>query len=63
MFTLLDNDGRYTMNLEYCGYTKPKYVVRFLGEWVACFDNKVDGHACINAHAQNRNKILGGELC
>jgi len=60
---LLNNDGRYSLNLEYCGYSKPKYVVRFLGIWVACFDSKVDGHICINAHAENRNKILSGVLC
>lgn len=55
-----DKDARYTINLEYCGYVKPKYVVRFLGEWVSCFDSRIDGQVCINAHAENRNKILSG---
>ncbi len=30
----LTNDRRYSVNSEWCGYDKPRYVARFCGEWI-----------------------------
>jgi hypothetical protein len=34
------NDARYSIDLEWCGFDKPKYVLRFCDEWVDCFQSK-----------------------
>lgn len=33
----LKSDKRYSINLEYCGYEEPRYVLRFCDEWVDSF--------------------------
>jgi hypothetical protein len=37
--------GRYSINPEYCGYAQPKYVVRFCGTWIGCYDTKKQADA------------------
>ena len=34
------NDARYSIDLEWCGYKEPMYVLRFCDEWVDCFQFK-----------------------
>ena len=36
----IKSDKRYTITLEYCGYEKPKYVLRFCDDWIDCFTFK-----------------------
>lgn len=36
----IKSDKRYTITLEYCGYEKPRYVLRFCDEWVESFQFK-----------------------
>lgn len=31
----LKSDPRYTVTLEHCGDTAPRFIVRFCGEWVS----------------------------
>ena len=31
----VQQDNRFTIKKEYCGYDKPRYVVRFCGEFLA----------------------------
>ena len=33
-------DSRYSIDLEWCGYESPRYVLRFCDEWVECFQFK-----------------------
>jgi len=28
------SDNRYTITKEFCGYEKPRFVLRFCGEWI-----------------------------
>ena len=33
-------DERYAINLEYCGYTERKWVLRFCLKWIGAFDTR-----------------------
>lgn len=33
------SDQRYTIQREYCGYDKPRFVLRFCGDYLASFTN------------------------
>jgi len=39
-FYPIKSDARYSIDLEWCGYERPKYVLRFCDEWVDCFQFK-----------------------
>jgi len=41
LITPKDLDDRYTTNLEYCGYEKPKYVSRFCDEYLGTHNSKL----------------------
>ena len=44
MYRPIEKDARWTITREYCGYEKPRFVVRFCDEWVgsrAYFDSAV----------------------
>jgi hypothetical protein len=49
--TRMKTDARYTITREFCGYKKPRYVVRFCGDWIASFGSRR------NAVARRNNEI------
>ena len=53
MITLAD--ARYTIAREYCGYSSPRWVARFCGEWIG--QDKFKSGAVMHciAHADNRS--------
>lgn len=50
----LRSDRRYTWSLEFCGYAKPKWILRFCDEWVACFDT--EGAAMMRAMGESAKR-------
>lgn len=36
----MKKDRRYTINREYCGYSKPRWVVRFCGVWCGSYHDR-----------------------
>lgn len=53
-------DGRYSVNLEYCGYSYPLHIVRFCDEKIgACQDEYRASHVMMK-HWDDRQSILKG---
>tara|TARA_R100000406_G_scaffold35135_1_gene23241 strand:+ start:1181 stop:1405 length:225 start_codon:yes stop_codon:yes gene_type:complete len=52
-------DGRYSINLEYCGYKEPHYVARFCDEYLGCKLTKSDATIIALEH---RMEFLEGLL-
>lgn len=47
-------DSRYTLNLEWCGYAKPRYVVRFCGDWIGQYESKTQALTAALKHNKER---------
>lgn len=56
----MKHDERYTLNLEYCGYEKPRYVMRFCGEWLGQAETKNDAAMFYIAHSDERERAMKG---
>ena len=52
------NDERYQLNLEWCGYAKQRYVLRFCGEWLGSYETKKEGMLQAIFHDDERNYKL-----
>jgi hypothetical protein len=51
-------DARFTLSREYCGYARPRWVLRFCGEWIKSYSNKRSAEAGrINAINQRRASL------
>ena len=48
-------DSRYSINLEFCGYSKARYVVRFCGDYIGHAKSKNSAEAIANKHKELRN--------
>lgn len=55
------SDARFTLTREFCGYAKPRYVLRFCGEWVRSFTCKRNAEAGRIAAIRNRQAELADE--
>jgi hypothetical protein len=54
------SDARYTVNLEYCGYSVPMYCPRFCGEAIGCCHTfERAAHVC-QTHKTDRDNVLTG---
>lgn len=51
-------DARYTLSREYCGYAKPRYVVRFCDEWVGQDETKSGAAMIYIAHVDARQRQI-----
>lgn len=51
-------DKRYSIALEYCGYAKRRWVVRFCGEWIGTGKNRADAEAIARQHTAARTLAL-----
>lgn len=49
-------DGRYSVQLERCGYSTPRWVTRYLGEWLEQNETK---NGAIFAALDHRRETLG----
>lgn len=59
----LKSDPRYTITREWCGHEKPRFIVRFCGEWVS--DHTTQGAALMRATgeaAQRRGCLVLEEV-
>jgi hypothetical protein len=45
-------DKRYTITLEFCGYSTARYVARFCGEWLGKSDRQYGAWIIANQHKQ-----------
>jgi len=54
----MENDKRYTHDLEYCGYSVPLHVVRFCGDRIGAARNEIKAQHIIEKHMKERDKIL-----
>ena len=48
-------DERYSVQLEYCGYEKPRYVLRFCDEFIGSFPGKPQAALRAVGHRDERN--------
>lgn len=55
------DDPRYTLTREYCGYSEPRYVVRFCDDWVGQDKTKAGATMLYIAHSDARQRKLKGE--
>lgn len=51
-------DSRYSIDLEFCGYETPHYVVRFCGDWVGSMDNAQNAEQLAISHNKKRLERL-----
>lgn len=47
-------DRRYSIRLEYCGYVKRRWVVRFCAEWIGTGRNRADADDIARQHKAAR---------
>lgn len=47
-------DKRYSIRLEYCGYARRRWVVRFCHGWIGTGANRADADAIAQRHAAAR---------
>lgn len=52
-------DRRYTITREFCGYSKPQWVVRFCGDWIGRAAQRTDALSIALGHHNSRNRRLG----
>ena len=54
----LKSDQRYTIAREFCGHSKPRFVLRWCDEWIGSFATR--GAAVVRAvgHKSTRNESL-----
>lgn len=53
-----ERDRRYTIKLEYCGYLKPQWVVRFCGDWVGRAPQRPGATDIALAHQADRLRAM-----
>ena len=61
----MKKDRRYTINLEFCGASTQKHVVRFCGDWLGGFDTLALAEKAaleFQANRESRNHIEKREL-
>lgn len=51
-------DRRYSINKEYCGYAKKRFVVRFCGTFISSHDNCADATGAVKKHMRERHKEI-----
>jgi hypothetical protein len=54
-------DPRYTITREWCGYRRPRHVVRFCGDWIAQTEDLE--HAEFIASSRDKARMLSSEQC
>lgn len=54
-------DPRYIIQREHCGYSEPRFVVRFCGDWLFQSDNH--GQAEFMAESHNKCRLLSSAEC
>ena len=52
----IQQDKRFTLNKEYCGYSKPLFCVRFFGEFISSHADKNDAYRAAVEYNKNRLK-------
>lgn len=52
------SDARFTLTREFCGYAKPRYILRFCGDWINSFTCKRNAEASRKAAIRNRRASL-----
>jgi hypothetical protein len=52
------NDKRYSIALEYCGYVKRRWIVRFCGGWIGRGINRADAEKIAQQHHAMRMLAL-----
>jgi hypothetical protein len=55
----IKGDSRYAIAREFCGYSKPRYVARFCGDWIGQGETRVDAIMLCLAHSDRRERALG----
>ncbi len=50
----LRSDKRYTITREWCGDEKPRFVVRFCGDWISC--HTTQGAALMRAAGESASR-------
>lgn len=58
MSTMKNTDARFTLTREWCGYARPRWVLRFCGEWLGSYSNKVSAVAGRKAAIASRRTSL-----
>lgn len=53
-------DRRYSVNLEYCGYSYPLYIVYFDGEKIGACRDELDANHVMTCHWNERQQTLKG---
>jgi hypothetical protein len=51
----IKGDARYTVALEYCGYSKPRHVARWCGEWLGQDETQSGAVMLCVAHMDKRH--------
>jgi hypothetical protein len=54
----IKTDKRYSISLEFCGYSVPMYCSRFCGDWIGC-SRSLDraNHVCQIAYAERERAL------
>jgi hypothetical protein len=58
MTNAIKGDSRYRVAREWCGYSKPRWVARFCGEWLGQSEHRADALMMCLAHCDKRNRDL-----
>lgn len=53
-------DKRYTIQREWCGYSTPRWVVRFCDRWVGQRETRREARSLAREHKAGRDAILEG---
>lgn len=48
-------DKRYTKDLEFCGYAKARYVLRFCGQFISAHESYIEACNAQEFHATERS--------
>ena len=48
MNIITNTDKRYSINLEWCGESKPKFILRFCDDWVSKHNTKQEAIKAAN---------------
>lgn len=59
----IKRDRRYTITIEFCGFAKPHYVVRFCGDWIDSSEFKSSAIVrAVGEHARRNGALTVTEL-
>lgn len=54
----IQQDKRYSINKEYCGYKTKRFVLRFCGDFITSAENK---NLCYYKAVQHHNQLTNNE--